>query len=557
VLRELRIENLLLIERAELRFGPGLNAITGETGAGKTMLAHSIDLLLGGKPNPQIVRPGAGEIWVEAEFEAPDGFWDDPELADQAERFADSAGEGIVLARRVPADGRSRAFVCHRSATSADLAALGSRLLSFFGQFEHRRLALSAVQAGVLDRFAGVKHLELLDAYVSVHEEVLGLERRLAQIDAADASRERDADLLLFEVDEIRAIGPTVEERQSLALERDRLRNATALTEAAGEAWAALGEGDGSGGDPLRLAAGRVADAARLDGSLADLSRRLDDIVERAGEAASEIRAYLEAITADSGESERIEERLDAIERLERKHGGSTEAVLAYADECERRLAAMERAEEGRADVLAALEAAGERRTRAAGALTASRKKAAEKLEATIAGELEGLALEGATLEVHLEPNPGGFGRAGAEHVELRFSANPGIEPAPLREAASGGELSRVMLALATAAGGREQRTIVFDEIDSGVGGRVAARVGERLATLAAERQVICITHLAQVASRSDRHFTVEKAVKGGQAQTTARSIEGEQLVGELVRMLGAPADDEAATQHARDLLAA
>lgn len=558
MLRELRIENLLLIERAELRFGPGLNAITGETGAGKTMLAHSIDLLLGGKPNSAIVRPGADEIWVEAEFEPPPGFWDDPELADQAERFADAAQEGIVLARRVPAEGRSRAFVCHRSATSADLAALGTRLLTFFGQFEHRRLTLSSFQAGVVDRFGGADHLTLLAGYEEAHREVRRLERELEELADAEATRERDADLLRFELEEIQAVAPTVQEREELSDKRDRLRNATALTEAAGEAWAALDGGEtGGGADALRLAAGKISEAARLDSSLAPIAANLDEGVRLAAEAGSQLRGYLESISAQAGEVELAEERLDAIERLERKHGGTTEDVLAHAADCERRLASMEQTESRRAELSEALATAEKHRTEVAAKLSSSRKIVAARFEKNVGAGFEELALEGARLVVDLEPEAGGFGSTGAERVELRFGANPGIEPAPLREAASGGELSRVMLALATVAGKRDNGTIVFDEIDAGVGGRVAARVGERLARLSGDRQVLCITHLPQVASRSDAHFVVEKSIAGGEATTAVARIEGDRVVSELVRMLGAPDGDEAAVRHAHQLLAA
>jgi len=274
------------------------------------------------------------------------------------------------------------------------------------------------------------------------------------------------------------------------------------------------------------------------------------------GDVAGELRDYGEGLEADPGRLAAIEERLDGLDRLERKHGGSVEAVLAHADHCRSEIARLEGAEERGAEAAAALAEAEASRTALAARLGKARAKAAAPLEREAAGELERLAMPGARLEVMLEPHPDGFGPSGAESVELRLAPNPGLEPAPLRDAASGGELSRVMLAL-SGFGGGGAGTLVFDEIDAGVGGKTARAVGERLRALGEGRQVLCITHLPQVASQAATHFTLEKDVSGERASAIVRRLEGEGVVAEIRRMLGGEQSDEAATQHARELLAA
>jgi DNA repair protein RecN (Recombination protein N) len=559
MLRELRIENLLLIERAELRLGGGLNAITGETGAGKTVLAHSLDLLMGGKARTQIVRPGASEAWVEGVFDLPEGLLEEPELAELAERLPEGAEE-VVLGRRVSAGGRTSAFVAGRAATAADLKLLGGRLLAFFGQHEHRRLTISSAQLEILDGFAGPAHLELRRAYRDAHRECGWLAAELAELREREGSRERDLDLYRYELSEIEEVAPVPEERDDLGAQRERLRHAEGLREAAVIAHAGLAGADADGGG----AAAALAQAeAALQGA-AGLDRRLDVLAERAAaltveldDVASELRSYAEEAEADPAALQAVEERLDAIDKLERKHGGSVESVLAHAERCREEIARLEGAGERSAEAEAALTEAESRRAELAERLSAGRQAAAGPFEARVTEELERLAMAGASLEVALEPYPDGYGAAGRETVELRVAPNPGIEAAPLRDAASGGELSRVMLALSGLGEAGGAGTMVFDEIDAGVGGKTARIVGERLQALGRGRQILCITHLPQVASLADVHFRLEKDVAGEQAVATVERLEGEAVVAEIRRMLGAEDGDEAATLHARELLAA
>jgi DNA repair protein RecN (Recombination protein N) len=559
MLRELRIENLLLIERAELRLGEGLNAITGETGAGKTVLAHSLDLLMGGKAKAQIVRPGAAEAWVEGVFDLPAGLLAEPEFAELAERLPKGADE-VVLGRRVSAGGRTSAFVAGRAASAADLKLLGGRLIAFFGQHEHRRLTISSAQLEILDGFAGAEHLALRAAYRETHRECGGLAAELAQLREREGSRERDLDLYRYELSEIEEVAPVPEERAEIAGERERLRHAEGLREAASNAHAGLAGADADGGGAaaaLAQAEAALQGAAGLDPALDSLAERLGALVVEAGDVASELRDYAEGIAADPASLQAVEERLEAIDRLERKHGGSVEAVLAHAERCREEIARLEGAEVRSAEAEAALAAVEARRADLGKRLSAGREAAAGPLEERVAEELAGLAMAGASLEVVLEPHPDGYGASGRETVELRVAPNPGIEAAPLRDAASGGELSRVMLALSGLGQAASAGTMVFDEIDAGVGGKTARVVGERLQALGRDRQVLCITHLPQVASLADVHFRLDKDLAGKEAVATVERLEDEGVVAEIRRMLGGESSDQAATEHAKELLKA
>ena len=558
MLHELRIESLLLIERAELRLGEGLNVITGETGAGKTVLAHSLDLLMGGKARPQIVRPGADEAYVEGVFSIPEGLLDDPELAEIAERLPEEVGE-IVLARRVGASGRTSAFVGGRAASAADLRALGARLLAFYGQHEHRRLTLASAQLEILDGFAGAAQLERRRQYRAAHAEVTAIESELVELRDREGARERDLDLLRFELEEIDAVRPDPGDEGELTAERERLRHAEALRSAAGGALGRI-----AGDDDAAAAASLLAEAESSLAGVDGVDPRLDAIGERAralgvelSDVAGELRSYVDGIDAEPGRLEEVEERLEGVDRLKRKHGGSIEAVLEHAERCRAEIARLDGAEELAGELESRLAAAGDGRASLAGDLTAARAKAARRLEKRVAAELAELAMEGATLEVVLDAHPGDLAASGAETVTFNLATNPGIPVSPLRDAASGGELSRVMLALSGLGPDAGAPTVAFDEIDAGIGGSTARAVGERLRDLGGERQVICITHLPQVASLASAHFRISKRVEEGEAVASVERVAGDELVAEITRMLGGEHGDDAASRHARELLAA
>ena len=557
MLLELRIENLLLIERAELRLGAGLNAITGETGAGKTILAHSLDLIMGGRARPQIVRPGASEAYVEGVFELPEGMLDEPELAEIAGRLPEGETE-IVLGRRVSASGRTSAFLGGRAATAPELRALGSRLLAFYGQHEHRKLTLASAQLETLDGFAGAAQIERRNAYRAAHHEVTAIEDELATLRDRQGARERDLDLLRFELSEIEAARPDPAEESELAPERERLRHAEALRGAASAAIGAVeGEGEGGASEAMAMADSALGAQAGVDPALDDLAHRAQTLTVELRELAAELRSYADGIEAEPGRLQQLEERLDVLDRLKRKHGGTIEAVLEHADSCRSRIEQIDGAEEQTEALESRLTEATKLRTGLAAELSEARAKAARRLQERVAAELEQLAMSGATLEVVLEPHPDGFGASGRETVEFRVATNPGMPVTPLRDSASGGELSRVMLALAGEGARGGAATFVFDEIDAGIGGNTARAVGERLRALGSERQVLCITHLPQVASMADTHFRIEKDTEGAQATADVRLVDGDELVAEIVRMMGADRGDETAGKHARELLRA
>jgi DNA repair protein RecN (Recombination protein N) len=564
VLHELRVENLLLLERAELRLAEGLNVLTGETGAGKTLLAQALDLLLGGRAPSRIVRPGAREAYVEGVFAIPPGLELDP-LPEGAEE--------LVLARRVWADGRTRAYICGRSTAVGALRELSGQLLHFYGQHEHRKLLLSSAQLDVLDAYCGGEHMALGQRVRAAYEHLRGSESQVAELSAVAGSRERELDLITFELQEIEAASPSEQEEAELVAERARLKHLAELRSAVAAAAEALVPETGAGVRELVAEPVQGLDgAAEVDGTLSPLAERLRTLSYEAEDLGAELRRYV--MELDGGEErgpgrlEYVEERLQLFSRLERKHGGSIADVLRHAADCAARRKDLEQAD-------VALEAAERELTSArdelellAAALSERRRAAAPVLAKAVRGRLSELAMPDARFEVRLTPRNDGCGPRGAESVEFELAVNPGVPGGPLREIASGGELSRVMLALLSVAhgggaprrrsDGREtQPLLAFDEVDAGIGGHTARVVGEHLRALARGRQILCITHLPQVASLADRHFRIEKASGPGPSKTAVSELSGDAVVSELVRMLGASEGDRAASQHARRLLQA
>jgi DNA repair protein RecN (Recombination protein N) len=556
VLAELRVENLLLIERAELRLAPGLNVLTGETGAGKTVLAHALDLLLGGRARPGIVRPGAAEAYVEGVFELPEALRGELGRAHAEGGSCLPAGaDEVVLARRVGAEGRTRAYVNGRSAAVGDLRDLAGALLAFFGQHEHRRLMLASAQLDILDGACGPEQAAVRAACAAAHAQAHELERSLAALRERAAGRERELDLLEFELGEIEAAAPSEAEEAELRAARERLRHVDRLRAAAlGAAEAVAGE-EGGAGEAL-AAGGAALDAAEgLDPALGALAERRRALAIEADDLGGELRRYAYGLEADPGALEAVEERLAILDRLARKHGGTIAAVLAHADACRVRRDELASAEASLEATEAALARARDALAARADELRAARTARAPALAAAVRERLKELAMEGAGFEIALAPREPG--PAGADAVEFALAANPGVPAAPVREIASGGELSRVMLALLGAAGAVGEATLVFDEVDAGIGGVTARAVGAQLRALAAGRQVLCITHLPQIASLAARHFSIDKDVGVEPARATVRALAPSDVVGELVRMLGADAGDVAARRHAKELLKA
>jgi DNA repair protein RecN (Recombination protein N) len=549
VLCELRVENLLLIERAELALAPGLNVLTGETGAGKTVLAHALDLLLGGRARTGIVRPGAAEAYVEGVFSLP------PALAgERGERLPADAQE-VVLARRVGADGRTRAYLNGRSATVADLRELGEQLVAFYGQHEHRRLTLAAAQLEILDDFCGPEHSTRLRACTEAHRAVRSLEGELEGLRQLSQARERELDLLEHELAEIDAAAPEVGEHERLLAGRERLRRLDALRSAAGLGAEALAPELSDAPGAAQLVAGA---AARLDG-VAGIDAELDLLTERcrtlaieSADLAGGLRDYGQRLEGEDGALGALEERLHVLERMLRKHGGTIEAVLEHAADARARREQLLGAEVAFARSTEQLLAAQAVFDEHARALRAGREAAAPALREAVVQQLAALAMAEATFDVVLTPREDG--PAGSDAVEFSIAPNPGVAAGPLRDIASGGELSRVMLALMSVANAGSEVALVFDEVDAGIGGHTARAVGERLRDLAGARQVICITHLPQIASLAARHFSIVKDTAADPTCTSVLQLGERETLSELVRMLGAADTDASARRHAREL---
>jgi DNA repair protein RecN (Recombination protein N) len=546
MLLELSVQNLLLIEDARLELAGGLNVITGETGAGKTVLAHALDLLLGGRARPGIVRPGASEAYVEGVFELPAGFASEHLAADACE---------LVLARRVGVDGRTRAYLGGRSIPVAELRELAAEMLSFYGQHEHRRLMLAAAQLEILDGSCGPeqgrRRTACATAWSAVGDARVELER-LAELAGA---RERQLDLLDFELSEIEQVDPGEDERVALVAERDRLRNLERLRSAAWGAEEALADEDAGGLRALVACESSLDAAAGHDGELAALAARAQTLAIEGQDLLSEIRRYAGALDGQPGRLELVEERLAAIARLERKYGGTIDTVLEHAARCRARREELIGAELAIETAQARLDEALREHGVAHAALSEARAAGAPALAGAVGERLAELAMAEASFEVALvacEP-----GLTGAEQVQFEIAPNPGVPAGPLREIASGGELSRVMLALLCAAHGGGDSTLVFDEIDAGIGGHTARAVGEQLRALAQGRQILAITHLPQVASFAARHFTIAKDLGGDPTCATVTRLADGEVLGELVRMLGADEHDAGARRHAKELLRA
>ena len=543
MLRRLRIENLVLIRSAELDLAPGLNALTGETGAGKTIFAQAIGLLLGARGDAAAVGPAGDETYVEAEFDVPAALLDEDELAPLRELRP--AGEtGVVLARRIFPDGRTRAYAWGRTIAREDLAAAAERLVAMSGQFEQRRLARPAYQLETLDAFRGPEQIARRAATRAAWRALTAARRRrdeLARDSEGLAVRLADLRQLVDDAD-----GFEAGEEESLRLERERLLHVTELAEAAAAAVRAIAPDDGDGAATLTSAAERsLAPAELLAPELGRVAGELRDIGLRLQEAGSDLHRFLSSLEAEPERLEEIDARLDLVAQVRRRYRCETTRELLER----RAAAAAELAAIGAGDdAVAAIErevaAAAESYAALARALREERAAAAEPFAAAAVGELAGLGLGGGEFRVDLREQAAG--PYGSDDVVFMIRPNPGLPFGPIAETASGGELSRVALALAAVSGGE---TLVFDEIDAGIGGQTAHRVAETLQRLAARSQVITITHLPQIASVAERHFRVEK-VAGDPTHTHIEQLDDLQRRDEIERMLGG--SEFLASQRAR-----
>jgi len=532
MLRRLRIENLVLIHEAELAFAPGLNAITGETGAGKTILAQAIGLLLGAKGDAAYIGPEGDEAYVEAELDLPTGLLDEDDFASLAELRPEDE-EGLVVARRVFADGRTRAYAWGRAGAREDLAAVGERLLAMSGQFEQRRLARSSYQLGVLDSFIGEEQLRRRAEARLAWRELAAARRRHDELQAgADAEQARLEELRSL-VEDTDGMEPGAE--QELRDERERLRHVTELAQGAAAAADALAPDEGEGAAGLAAAAERaVSPLERLAPELARAGDELRDAELRLRETASELRGFLTTLEAEPGRLEQVEGELDRFAEAKRRFRAETyEELLARAAAAKAELDAIDQGLDPADAAAEALAAAERNMARLTAELRDARSVGAPRFAEAVAAGLAGVGMgEGEFVAELGEREPG---QTGADDVAFLIRPNPGLPLAPVAETASGGELSRIALAIAAVGGGE---TMVFDEIDAGIGGETAHKVAETLQRLAERAQVITITHLPQIASVAARHFRVEK-VPGDPTHTRIQQLDDAQRRDELQRMLG------------------
>ncbi|WP_189787599.1 DNA repair protein RecN [Streptomyces capitiformicae] len=574
VLEEMRIRSLGVIDDAVVELSPGFTAVTGETGAGKTMVVTSLGLLLGGRADPALVRIGAKNAVVEGRIAVPDGA----SAVVRAEEAGAELDDGaLLISRTVSAEGRSRAHLGGRSVPVGVLAELADELVAVHGQTDQQGLLKLSRQRAALDRYAGDAVAVPLAKYAEAYRRLRAVSVELEEIVTRARERAQEADMLRYGLDEIAGVEPRAGEDVELAEEAERLGHAEALASAATAAHAALAGNpeDPEGVDASTLVAGahRALEAVRShDPALAALADRIGEIGILLGDVAGELAGYADDLDADPLRLAAVEERRAALNALTRKYGGygqEVASVLAWAEQGAQRLTELDGDDERIEELTAERDALRTELGGLAQALTDARQEAAERFAAAVTAELGSLAMPHARVSfaIRQTDDPEGvevggrtvaYGPSGADEVELLLAPHPGAPPRPIAKGASGGELSRVMLAVEVVFAGTDPvPTYLFDEVDAGVGGKAAVEIGRRLAKLAKSAQVVVVTHLPQVAAFADRQLLVEKTNDGSVTRSGVKVLEGEERVRELSRMLAGQEDSETARAHAEELLAA
>ncbi|WP_372406657.1 DNA repair protein RecN [Streptomyces luteireticuli] len=574
VLEEMRIRSLGVIDDAVVELSPGFTAVTGETGAGKTMVVTSLGLLLGGRADPALVRVGAKAAVVEGRIAVDRRS---PAAVRAEEAGAELDDGTLLVSRTLSAEGRSRAHLGGRSVPVGLLAELADDLVAVHGQTDQQGLLRPARQREALDRYAGEAVAAPLAKYADAYRRIKAVAAELEELTARARERAQEADLLRFGLDEVAATEPLPGEDAELAAEAERLGHAEALASAATAAHAALAGDpeDPEGVEASALVAGahRVLEAVRShDPALAALADRIGEIGILIADVAGELAGYAGNLDADPRRLAAVEERRAALGHLTRKYGEDVAGVLAWAERSAERLGELEGDDDRIAELTAERDALRAELGALAQELSDARAEAAGRFAGAVTAELAELAMPHARVSFAIRQNAtddeasgvevGGravtFGPHGADDVELLLTPHPGAQPRPIAKGASGGELSRVMLAVEVVfAGSDPVPTYLFDEVDAGVGGRAAVEVGRRLARLARSAQVVVVTHLPQVAAFADRHLVVEKTHEGSVTRSGVKAMEGEDRVRELSRMLAGQEDSQLARAHAEELLEA
>ena len=549
MLRALSIRDFVIVDRLDLEFGPGFTVLTGETGAGKSILIDALTLVLGERSDPGLVREGCGKAEISAEFSI--------DAIPEAQRWleaADLADEpGACLLRRVlESAGRSRAYINGRPATLQQLGELGEMLVDIHGQHEHQSLTRTAAQRQLLDAFAGA--LPLARETAEAWREWQELRRQRAEWERNAQALEEERERLRWQRQDLERLAFSAEEWDALQGDHKRLAHAASLVEAVEYALEALSEGEAAALAIVEGAIARLQAAAEYDPGLREALDVLEPAQIQIQEAVYGLRHYRDRIDLDPRRLQEMEQRLDAVHGTARKYRTSPERLPALLAEVRERLGAL--GDGASAEELARRESAAEQAYRAtAGKLSKARQRAAAELSTQVSEQMQGLALSGGRFEIALQA-AGEGGANGLEQVEFLVAANPGTAARPLAKVASGGELSRISLAIQTVTSTvAEVPTLVFDEVDAGIGGRVAEIVGKMLAQLGRRHQVMCITHLPQVAARARCQLQVSKKVQGGAARSDVRELDGAQRVEEIARMLGGVKITETTRKHAAEML--
>jgi len=552
MLTHIHIRDFAIIDELDLELGAGMIALTGETGAGKSILLDALGLVLGDRADSQAVRPGCKRAEIIAQFDLSDL----PAVADWlGEQELDEDGD-CVLRRTVSAEGRSRGYVNGRPAPLATLRELGEQLVDIHGQHEHQSLLRRDAQRGLLDHFGG--HAEALSAVASAYEVWREARARLEQLGSHAEDRGERLELLRYQVQEIDSLALAEGEVEELDVEQRRLANAGELIESGQRALAALHDDDTSAHGLLSHAGDELARLANYDPGLSSASEMIASALIQCDEAVTAVRDYVQGADLDPDRLAQVEQRLSAIHDLARKHRVEPEELRAQGETLRAQLDDLEHADERAAAVERELGELEERYGAAAAALGQARRDAAARLGEQVTEAMQGLGMAGGRFEVRVEQRDGArFSPAGLDDVEFRVTANPGQPLAPLRRVASGGELSRISLAIQMIASRRAGiPTQIYDEVDAGIGGAVAATVGDHLRDLGEYHQVLCVTHLAQVAARAHHHLQVTKAAATGETRTQLQTLGDEERVEEIARMLGGREVTDQSRAHAREMLA-
>lgn len=558
MLEELVIKDYALIDELTVGFSDGFNVLTGETGAGKSIIVGSLDFLLGGRADADVIRTGADEASVSAIISIA------PTNTEAMEWLAShdmEADDGRITLRRVlKAGGRSSSYVQGVPVARAELATLTAVLFDIHGQHEHQSLMKTDIHRQYLDTFAGV--LEELGIYTALFQEVSELRKSLEELRQQEKGRAERLELLAFGIQEIDVAKVRIGESEELEAEANRLASYEKLAIIVNAAAAHSFEGEAAALDSLRKVKAQLEQAISIDASLEPLSRRFSDLFYEYEDACDQLRMYQEGLVYDPARLEEIEERLTALFKLKKKYGSHEEAILAWRKDAEREYATLERMDADRSSLETRLAQKERELVSRAQALSAARKDASERLSADITAILRRLGMAKAVFAVSITDKTKGsdqrvFGPTGLDDIEFLVSANHGEPAKPLRKVASGGELSRLMLAIKTVLAAADSvETMVFDEIDTGIGGEVALAVGDQLAELGTRKQIFCITHLATIAVRADNHVKVSKKVDGERTFTVIEALDTPARRVEIARMLSGDAIAQAALAHADELLA-